>query len=148
MRKQLLFFVATALVLALPLAAAVEEPGHQATAGLTQASLVNALNNGSLNNKQARQLGLLVFSTPFNTLDGHGDGPFDINEWNDTAHGGPIVLATDRPSRAMASSSVSTVSMRKAATNATGSSASGPCLRPSGSAAWAVPSRTPSSCRA
>ena len=92
MRRHLLFFVAAALVVALPLAAAVEEPGHQATAGLTQAALVNALNNGNLTNKQARQLGLLVFSTPFNTLDGHGDGPFDINEWNDTAHGGPIGL--------------------------------------------------------
>jgi len=92
MRKQLLFFVAAALVLALPLAAAVEEPAHQATAGLTQSNLVSALNGGSLSNKQARQLGLLVFSTPFNTLDGHGDGPFDINEWNDTAHGGPVGL--------------------------------------------------------
>jgi len=92
MKKQLLIVVAAALVLAVPLTAAVEEPNHQATAGLTQPTLVSALQHGTLTNKQARQLGLLVFSTPFNKVDGLGDGPFDINEWNDTAHGGPIGL--------------------------------------------------------
>ena len=92
MRRHLLFIVAAALVVALPLAAAVEEPGHQATAGITQSALQTALNNHHLPLHQARQLGLLVFSTPFNSLDGHGDGPFDVNEWNDTAHGGPIGL--------------------------------------------------------
>jgi hypothetical protein len=58
----------------------LEDPGHAATAGLTHAQFAAALNNGTLKTKEARQLGLLVFTTPFNHLDGFGDGPFDANE--------------------------------------------------------------------
>jgi hypothetical protein len=73
---------AIALLLgALPvLAADPEGPAHSATAGLDQATLVQALQNGSLSNQDARKLGLLVFSTPFNTYDGLGDGPWRSDE--------------------------------------------------------------------
>jgi len=43
--------------------------------------LVNGLNGGHVSIRRARQLGLSVFSTPFNTYDGMGDGPFDLDEW-------------------------------------------------------------------
>ena len=92
MKRVLLLFVLAALVLALPLAAAVEEPGHQATAGISQSALEEMLGAHLIHWRQARQLGLLVFSTPFNSLDGLGDGPFNATEWNDTAHGGPVGL--------------------------------------------------------
>ena len=92
MRRQLLFIFAALLVLASPLAAAVEAPNHSATADLTQDVLVEGLESGKISCTEARQLGLLVFSTPFNTLDGLGDGPFDIWEWQDwdNGHLGPI----------------------------------------------------------
>jgi hypothetical protein len=35
-----------------------------------------------------RAMGLSVFSTPFNKLDGYGDGPFDQDEWNE----GPLAF--------------------------------------------------------
>ncbi len=62
---------------------AVEEPAHLATADLTFAEVVDLINDpdpaGLL---AARALGLAVFSTPFNSLDGHGDGPFIATEEN------------------------------------------------------------------
>jgi len=92
MRKYLSICLVGLLFLAIPAFAAVEEGNHELTGSFTQADLVTALQNGTVNLKTARQVGLLVFSTPFNRVDGHGDGPFDIDEWNDTAnnHGGPI----------------------------------------------------------
>jgi len=58
---------------------ALEEPGHAATADLTQQEVV-ALMQDPEGLQQARTLGLLVFTTPFNTLDGHGDGDYIFGE--------------------------------------------------------------------
>lgn len=58
---------------------AVEEPGHAATADLTFSEVVDLINNDLL---EARKLGLAVFSSPFNSLDGFGDGPFIATEVN------------------------------------------------------------------
>lgn len=83
-RNPWLAAAAVALLCALSPVAAdaqpLEDPGHAATDGLTHAQFVSALNQGNLSITQARQLGLLVFSTPFNHLDGFGEGPFDPNE--------------------------------------------------------------------
>ena len=65
----------------------LEEPAHSATHSLTQHSLERALNTGDLSVRQARQLGLLVFSTPFNHLDGLGDGPWRADETDPVALG-------------------------------------------------------------
>ena len=92
MMKSLSICLSALLLLALPAFSAVEEGNHEVTGSFTQSQLVGALQSGSLNLKTARQVGLLVFSTPFNKVDGHGDGPFDLNEWNDTQNGGPIGL--------------------------------------------------------
>jgi len=90
MRRNAFLTLAALLLLALPAYAGVEDPNHEATAGLTQDVLVAGLQSGKISCTEARQLGLLVFSTPFNKLDGLGDGPFLLSEWQDTAHGGPI----------------------------------------------------------
>lgn len=71
-------------VIAVPLAAA-EGPAH--TELLTHAEIVDALNNGSVPMDVIRALGLSVFSTPFNTHDGFGDGPFDPAETDTAAFG-------------------------------------------------------------
>ena len=39
--------------------------------------LVDGLSNGSITLQQLRRMGLIVFTTPFNTFDGYGDGSFD-----------------------------------------------------------------------
>ena len=39
--------------------------------------LVDGLSNGSITLQQLRRMGLVVFTTPFNTFDGYGDGSFD-----------------------------------------------------------------------
>jgi len=92
MRRHLSLTCAALLLLALPAVAAVQSPNHEATTDLTQDVLVEGLESGKISCTEARQLGLLVFSTPFNTLDGLGDGPFDIWEWQDweDGHLGPI----------------------------------------------------------
>jgi len=90
MMKQLSIGLSALLLLAIPALAAVEQGNHDLTGTFTQADLVTALHNGTVNLKTARQVGLLVFSTPFNKVDGLGDGPFDLDEWNDTDNGGPI----------------------------------------------------------
>jgi len=90
MRRHLPLICAALLLLALPAVADVQEPNHEATEDLTQDALVYGLQTGKISCTEARQLGLLVFSTPFNSLDGHGDGPFLLSEWNDTQGGGPI----------------------------------------------------------
>ena len=92
MRMYLSLCLSALLLLAIPAFAAVEEGNHDVTGTFTQADLVTALQNGTVNLKTARQVGLLVFSTPFNKVDGLGDGPFDLDEWNDTDNGGPIGL--------------------------------------------------------
>ncbi|MGD2113589.1 MAG: hypothetical protein PVG07_00945, partial [Acidobacteriota bacterium] len=90
MRKHLLITLAALMILAVPLAASVEEPNHTATADLTQPELVKLLQSGKLSCTEARQLGLLVFSTPFNSLDGLGDGPFKLEEWE--SEEGPVAF--------------------------------------------------------
>jgi cytochrome c peroxidase len=42
------------------------------------------VNPPSLDLQELRVMGLSVFSTPFNKLDGYGDGPFDLDEWNES----------------------------------------------------------------
>lgn len=54
---------------------------------LTHSEVVQALDDKSLSLNELRALGLSVFSTPFNTYDGFGDGPFDPAE-TDTAEFG------------------------------------------------------------
>lgn len=77
-----LLFVAVVVCLALAAPAmAQEEPGHSATADLTQAEVE------LLGFDELRELGQLVFTTPFNTLDGLGDGPFDPGEFPSFAFG-------------------------------------------------------------
>jgi hypothetical protein len=49
--------------------------------------LVDKFNDGVLALYDMRQLGLSVFSTPFNTYDGFGDGPFDPAETDTRAPG-------------------------------------------------------------
>ncbi|HMB53616.1 MAG TPA: di-heme oxidoredictase family protein [Thermoanaerobaculia bacterium] len=91
MKLQLKFVLVAvaALAVALPVhvSAQLDGPAHEATAGLKQNQLVNAINNGSLSRDEVRQLGLLVFSTPFNVGDGFGDGPFINGEGNSREFG-------------------------------------------------------------
>lgn len=51
------------------------------------AELVRALQRGRRSVQDVRRLGLSVFSTPFNTRDGYGDGPFDSAEPGSRAPG-------------------------------------------------------------
>lgn len=55
--------------------------------GLSHNDIVSGLNHHSLSLRQVRRRGLTVFSTPFNTFDGLGDGPFDSDETNTRAFG-------------------------------------------------------------
>ncbi len=51
-------------------------PGEKPALGdnrITQATIVS----GGLSRRELRRAGLMIFATPFNKLDGHGDGPFD-----------------------------------------------------------------------
>jgi len=63
----------------------IEGPNHPDIESHEQ--LVRALNRGTLPLDDIRRRGLSVFSTPFNRLDGLGDGPFDPNETNTRAFG-------------------------------------------------------------
>lgn len=83
MRKLCCLVAGTALLafglVAVPSAAQVDEgPAHPDIE--THQDLVDALVNGPLSLKDVRRRGLSVFSTPFNTYDGMGDGPFDPAE--------------------------------------------------------------------
>ncbi len=62
-----------------------EGPAH--TTFLSHQEVTDALDAGDLTLRVARALGLAVFSTPFNTYDGHGDGPFDPAETDTAAFG-------------------------------------------------------------
>jgi hypothetical protein len=55
--------------------AQVEGPNHTETDDLTLADIQ------TMNFNELRALGQAVFTTPFNTHDGLGDGPFDPGEW-------------------------------------------------------------------
>ena len=76
----LVALAALCLLVAPPLAAAGPE-GEPAHADIgTLNDLLLDFDNGDLSLDDLRRLGLSVFSTPFNTLDGFGDGPFDPAE--------------------------------------------------------------------
>ncbi len=62
-----------------------EGPAHDEIPSLDE--LLDALEVGDLTLNDLRALGLSVFSTPFNTHDGFGDGPFDPAEINTAAFG-------------------------------------------------------------
>jgi len=68
-----------------PQAPADGGPAHPAID--SHSTLVDKWNSGDLGLDQMRQLGLSVFSTPFNTYDGFGDGPFDPTETDPRAFG-------------------------------------------------------------
>jgi hypothetical protein len=60
-------------------------PAHPAIPSLDD--ILDDYDQGHLNLKDLRRLGLSVFSTPFNTFDGLGDGPFDAAETDRLAFG-------------------------------------------------------------
>jgi hypothetical protein len=73
-----------------PLASAqVDGPAHTETDDLTLADIQN------LSFKELRELGQAVFTTPFNTHDGLGDGPYDPGEWPPFEFGHRPGLQTD-----------------------------------------------------
>ena len=81
-RSFILFFAAF-FIMSGPVAAQLgdEGPRHPEIPSLEE--ILDALDARRLDVDDIRRLGLSVFSTPFNTYDGHGDGPFDPNEWLD-----------------------------------------------------------------
>ncbi len=82
-RSILILLVALASIAAPALGqGAGEAPAHPEIPTLDE--LLDALDSGELALDDLRAMGLSVFSTPFNTLDGFGDGPFDPAE-TDTA---------------------------------------------------------------
>ena len=64
----------------------VEAPNHPIDP-IEHADVVNALNSGHGHLHDIRRIGMEVFTTPFNTLDGMGDGPFDNSETDTLAFG-------------------------------------------------------------
>ena len=60
-------------------------PAHPEIPNFSQ--ILDAFDDGDLKLKDLRRMGLSVFSTPFNTFDGLGDGPFDSSETNSLAFG-------------------------------------------------------------
>ncbi|HSR67929.1 MAG TPA: di-heme oxidoredictase family protein [Acidobacteriota bacterium] len=82
-RKLLLFsFLLTFFAVGLAVAQ-IDQPNLPD--GKTHAQVIQALQQGKLN--EVRQRGLAVFSTPFHTADGLGDGPFDPAETDTRAFG-------------------------------------------------------------
>ena len=59
-------------------------------------TLVDGLIDGTFDLDQVRAMGLSVFSTPFNTHDGFGDGPFDPTEYDDP-NGNDTLVFGHRP---------------------------------------------------
>ncbi len=55
--------------------------------GPSHDEIVDGLDNGDLTLQEVRKRGLDVFTTPFNTFDGFGDGPFDPAEFPPFAFG-------------------------------------------------------------
>ncbi|REJ73501.1 MAG: hypothetical protein DWQ30_24260 [Acidobacteria bacterium] len=60
-------------------------PAHADLPSLDE--LLEALDHGAIDLDDLRRLGLAVFSTPFNTYDGFGEGPFDPSETDTRAFG-------------------------------------------------------------
>lgn len=85
-RKKLLLIGAVSLVLATWVTVA-QVGGPSLPDGLTHQEIVDGLDDGSLTLDEVRRRGLEVFTTPFNTFDGQGDGPFDPTEFPPFAFG-------------------------------------------------------------
>ncbi len=95
MRKMLIAIscagMAALLVISLPAARAFaqagvdEGPAHPEIGTLQD--ILDDLDSGALRLNDVRRMGLSVFSTPFNTYDGMGDGPFDPSELDTAAFG-------------------------------------------------------------
>lgn len=68
-------------------ASADDGPALTAVDGISHGDVVNLLNNDPSSLDHLRTLGLIVFTTPFNTADGLGDGPFIPGEGNPTEFG-------------------------------------------------------------
>ncbi len=85
--RKLFFSAALLFVFATVMVTAQVDDGPALPDGLTFNQIVQGLANGSVTLYQVRQRGLAVFSTPFNTQDGHGDGPFDPTEIDSLAFG-------------------------------------------------------------
>jgi hypothetical protein len=88
-RKETLLALAGCLLLIGPavIANPAADVGPAHPEFLTQAQVEDAIDNNTLSIKELRALGLSVFSTPFNTYDGYGDGPFDASETNTAEFG-------------------------------------------------------------
>ncbi len=78
-----LFLLAAGSMLAVP--AFADGPAHDDIGSFDD--LLDSLDNGTLSLDDVRRLGMLVFTTPFNTFDGMGDGAFDITEDDPLAFG-------------------------------------------------------------
>ena len=72
------FALAALSVVAAASPAVAQEAAHPELPSLEQ--LLDDFDNGALTLDDLRRLGLSVFTTPFNTHDGFGDGPFDPGE--------------------------------------------------------------------
>lgn len=69
--------VAGSLLLAGAVAAQGTPPGESPALGLVRVTQ-DQIENGELTREQLRGAGLLMFTTPFNKLDGFGDGPMNL----------------------------------------------------------------------
>ena len=83
LRREVLLTVL--LLAAAPSLAQSGGPAHPEIPSLDE--LLDALSAGELELDDLRAMGLSVFTTPFNTFDGFGDGPFDPAETDTTAFG-------------------------------------------------------------
>ncbi len=86
--KRLITVLSLVLLLAAPYSLAQdadEGPAHPDIPSLDD--LLDALDAGDIDLDDLRTMGFSVFSTPFNTYDGYGDGPFDPAETDTAAFG-------------------------------------------------------------
>jgi hypothetical protein len=82
-------FLVLALLFAPPLLAAQPPPGESPALG-TQRTLQADMSGGAMSLREMRQAGLKMFATPFNKLDGYGDGV--VNPFDTTSPGGRPTL--------------------------------------------------------
>jgi hypothetical protein len=82
-------FLVLALLIAPPLLAAQPPPGESPALG-NQRILQAQMSAGAMSLREMRQAGLKMFATPFNKLDGYGDGV--VNPFDTTSPGGRPTL--------------------------------------------------------
>jgi hypothetical protein len=83
-RRSYILALALACLIGIPAFAASNpqgEPAHPEIGSLDD--ILAAFDNGDLSLNDLRRMGLSVFSTPFNSFDGMGDGPFDPSEYDE-----------------------------------------------------------------